>query len=131
MKFRTNYTNNHLCHHDGNFFERDCLLKIPPPLVPDLRFNIDLCGTATTDGLQAEHFRFNADQVKQLCIALRIPATMRTYARDCYHGIEDLCIVLRRMVSPLCLIDMVHMFGKQYCSLSRIYRDMIIMWLHQ
>ena len=120
-----------MCRHDGNFFERDYLLKIPPPLVPDLRFNIDLCGTSTTDGLQEEHlFRFNTDQVKQLCIVLRIPSTIRTYARDCYHGIEGLCIVLRHMVFPLRLIDMVHMFGRQYCGLSRIYRDMI-MWLHQ
>ena len=109
---------------------RNYFLSPAAPIVPDLRFNVDHCGTEATDGLQAEAlFRFSIQQLKELVVALRIPEIMRTEERDCYHAIEGLCIVLRRNAYPIRYMDMVHMFGRQTCSLSRIYRHMLF-WFH-
>lgn len=83
-----------------------------------------------TDGLQAEHlFRFSVEQLKQLVVALQIPEVMHTEERDRFHGIEGLCIVLRRLSYPVRYFDMVHLFGRQTCSLSRIFREMLF-WFH-
>ena len=81
-------------------------------------------------GLQVEGlFRFSVDQIKQFVVTLRIPEIMRTDERDCYHAIEGLRIVLRHNTYPIHYMDMVHMFGRQTCCLSRTYRD-ILFWLH-
>ena len=78
------------------------IMGIPPPLIPDLRFDLENCGTALTMGLQCEHlFRFGKDQLRTLVQALRIPAILRTPERDRFHAIEGICIVLRRLTHGL------------------------------
>ena len=108
----------------------DYVTGIPPPLIPDLRFNPDNLGTNVTHGLQAEHlFRFSTDQLHTLVISLQIPAILRTSERDSFHAIEGLCIVLRRLVYPVRYMDMVDLFGRSRASLSRINRHMMA-WIH-
>ena len=110
--------------------EYDYITAIPHPLIPDLRFNPENCGTEITHGLQAEHlFRFSTEQLYILVTSLRIPAILRTSARDSFHAIEGLCIVLRRLVFPVRYLDMVDLFGRSRSSLSRINRHMMA-WLY-
>ena len=99
-------------------------------MIPDLRFNLQNCGTEITHGLQAEHlFRFSTEQLYTLVTSLRIPAILRTPQRDCFHAIEGLCIVLRRLVFPVRYLDMVDLFGRSRAGLSRINRHMMA-WLY-
>ena len=105
------------------------LSGLPRPIIPDIRFDLTNCGTAVTDGLQAEHlFRFSADQIYELVDALRIPMWLQTPERDYYNSVEGLCIVLRRLVFPIRYMDMVHIFGRATGPLCRINRHMMA-WL--
>ena len=106
------------------------ITSILPPIVPDLRFDLENCGTEYTGGLQAEHlFRFTSEQLYYLVDALRIPSVMFTGERDRYHAIEGICIVLRRLVFPVRYMDMVQLFGRQTGPLSRIHKHMM-KWLY-
>lgn len=103
---------------------------VPPPLVPDHRFDPANLGTSFTGGLHAEHlFRFTAEQLHYLVDALHIPWIMRTSERDRFYGIEGLCIMLRRLVFPVRYMDMVQLFGRQTGPLSRINRHML-KWIY-
>ena len=95
--------------------------RIPAPLVPDHRFDLENCGTEYAGGLETEHlFRFSSEQLCYLNDALRMPTVMFTPERDRYNSIERLCIVLRRLVFPMRHIDMIQLFGRQTESLFRI-----------
>ena len=105
--------------------------RIDPPMVPDIRFDLQNVDTELTGGLQAEQlFRFSADELLYLVDALRMPRMMYTTERDKFFAIDGLCIVLRRLVFPVRYMDMVHLFGRQTCSLSRIHRRTLV-WLYQ
>ena len=118
-------------------FEIEALMRIiPPPLVPDIRFD-----PTQLDVLQPENlFRFSVDQLQTLIVALRIPGIMRTSQRDRFYthsacvctywmdvfvcrftAMEGLCIVLRRLVFPVRWMDVVVLFGRQTGPLCRIH----------
>ena len=101
-------------------------MSIPAPIVPDYMFHLDYCDTVQTQGLRHEAllFRFDADQLRILVVAF---AVMYTDQRDKFRAMENLCLVLRRLIFSVRYKDIV--FGRQTGRLSRICFRHTFTWL--
>ena len=66
------------------------------------------------------NFRFAKDDILPLSRALQIPDYVTCKNGTKVQDVESLCISLRRLTNPDRLSDLVHMFGRSVCELSRI-----------
>ena len=66
-------------------------------------------------------FRFDRDDIKILCHALKIPEKIICENRTTATNIEGLCIVLRRLAYPCRLDDLEPVFGKSKAEISHIF----------
>ena len=108
-------------------------MEIPHPLIPDTRFdpaNLDTFVTnfwfaiRTFVSLQCGAFANNS------CEIFASAGIFWTSERDAFNAMEGLCIVLRRLVYPVCYLDMVQLFGRSRASLSHINWYMMMCWLY-
>jgi hypothetical protein len=76
-----------------------------------------------------ELFRFTREQIFELCDLLLIPGTIRTKNKHVATNREALCMVLRRLATPIRLSDMVPLFGRHRSELSEIINHTInLIW---
>ncbi|ETP27737.1 hypothetical protein F442_22983, partial [Phytophthora nicotianae P10297] len=95
------------------------------PLIPNVSFDL-----ARYTNANCEHeFRFDVAGVHELFSLLRIPDEVVTVYNGKVHdrcpGIEALCIMLRRLATPMRYYDMLQVFGSSRGRLSRIFLHMI------
>ena len=75
-------------------------------------------------------FRFDRDDIKILCHALKIPEKIICEKIICENrttatNIEGLCIVLRRLAYPCRLDDLEPVFGKSKAEISHIFNYLL------
>ena len=75
-------------------------------------------------------FRFDKSHLERLRHTLRIPDLIKTEKRDRASGVVALCIVLRRLVYPIRLIESTQLLERSKSSLSRIFNHTVL-FLHK
>jgi len=96
-------------------YYRFCLLRAPPE-VPPGEFNVFEIEEADL----RRDYRFGRRQLFQLALFLFPSGVVRTDEGDKAHAVDALCIFLREMSSPIRQSDMVRIFHRQRCAISRI-----------
>lgn len=105
---------------------RDLIQRRPRwnPIIPVVRLDIDAYDDITCERL----FRFRADEIRDIIVALRMPDYFTLVNRGRIPSIEGVCIVLRRLAYPCRYIELVQMFGRSESMLSRI-TSTVLRWI--
>ena len=85
------------------------------------RFNLD---ELEEDECIAE-FRFRKTDIQDVAAALNIPDVFYCPQGTICHGLEGLCLMLRRLAYPCRLSDLVSRFGRPVPELSMIFNEVI------
>ncbi|GAV08288.1 hypothetical protein RvY_18004 [Ramazzottius varieornatus] len=72
-------------------------------------------------------FRFDKLHLERLRLALRVPDVVYTPERDRATGLEAICIVLRRFVSPNRLFESKRLMKRSALSFSRIFNHTVML----
>lgn len=97
-----------------------------PQFIPSQR----ICLRGLSDDTCERHFRFTNAELRRLCAVLRFPETMRSPGRVSWTGMEGLLIMLRRLVFPNRLGELVDEFGRSRFALSIIF-NCTLTWMWQ
>ena len=81
------------------------------------RFDLDLL---CDDESNAE-FRFFKTELRTLCNQLGLPQTIQTPNRQCFSGIESLCVLLKRLTYPCHYSDLIPRFGRSVPDLANCF----------
>lgn len=101
-------------------------IRRPNPAIPFIRFNID----AYDDVMCERLFRFRADEIRDVAVALRMPDIFHLDNGSKVYSLEGLCIVLRRFAYPCRFVELVQMFGRSESMLSRI-TSRVLHWIYR
>lgn len=91
--------------------------RIERPHIPAIRFDLNQIPDANCQ----LYFRFTADEIQQIVVALRMPGIVILDNGSKVHCVEAFCITLRRLTYPCRLFDLMDIFGRSQCMISRIF----------
>lgn len=124
-----------LSHDDGDLTDEELLLMMSAleddrcsALYPIQEIGPRLCIDSLNEEQCKRRFRFSKNQLFELCAALQLPDELRSPCRKNWSGMEGLLVVLRRLVYPGRLRDLVEEFGRANTSLSLIF-NITLLWL--
>ena len=92
-------------------------------IYPSPTARVDVRAIADNDAIL--RFRFTIPQLIKISDAMKLPTHMVTKNRIPFSDIEGLAIMLRRLSFPNALHHLAPEFGRDVCSISRIFNHML------